>query len=135
LTDPRPGKIIPFLEEIKQKADGIGWNVTLTVNSNQHPVTPPNMGLLLHHHYWMLTIQNVKSHALVYIGTQSWDAQALHMMYKFLQKLLTNGARASMANEHEEFTLLHQGNSSHQVLCFMLRPRQQTFTFIRNCAD
>jgi hypothetical protein len=96
-------KLVLFMDELRHKADEYGWNHTLLSVSDQHPITPTNRNLLLHHR--LITMDNVRAHATVYIGTQQRVAQDSNMMYVFLRDSLTEGARSRMANEHEKYDI------------------------------
>jgi hypothetical protein len=96
-------KLILFMDELRHKADQCGWNDLLLNVSDQHPITPTNRNLLIHHR--LITIDNVRAHAITYIGTQSRVAQDSHMMYVFLNDSLTEGAKARMASEHANYDI------------------------------
>jgi hypothetical protein len=96
-------KLVLFMDELRHKADEFGWNDTLLSVSDQHPITPTNRNLLLHHR--LITMANVRAHAMTYIGTHARVAQDSNMMYIFLKESLTEGARSRMANEHQKYDI------------------------------
>jgi hypothetical protein len=94
-------KLVLFMDEIHHKADEYGWNTTLLSISDQNPVAPRQRNLLLHHR--LVTMENVRAHAMVYIGAHERVAQDSNMMYLFIRDSLTEGARSRMANEHAQY--------------------------------
>ena len=82
LFDGTPAKLSSFLDSIAQRARDSGWDTTILRINNQSIVNPQAFHLVTHHR--LLTIENVRAHALTYIGQPVRAAQDAAWMYEFL---------------------------------------------------
>jgi hypothetical protein len=100
--DGTPTKLMQFLDDVKQRASSSGWETVLLTISNQ--ATPAvNYNLIASHR--MLTIENVRAHAMVYSGQQTRLAQDSFMMFEFLRDLLTDSARSRVSVEASKYVV------------------------------
>jgi hypothetical protein len=113
LYDGTPSKLMAFLDSIKQRASDSGWNRDLLNVSNQDPVTPVQLNLIVSHR--MLTLANVRAHAITYIGQPTRLAQDSFMMYEFLRDSLTDEARIRISVEATKFEI----NGTRDGPCYL----------------
>jgi hypothetical protein len=66
-------------------------------------VNPQVFNLVIHHR--LLTIENVRAHALTYVGQPVRTAQDAAWMYEFLRDSLTENARVRLTVEKAKFTI------------------------------
>ena len=102
LYDGSASKMATFLEDVKQRASASGWDTLLLTISNQ-AAPPVNYHLITSHR--MLTIENVRAHALAYVGQQNRLAQDSYLMYEFLRDSLTDAARARVSLEANKYVV------------------------------
>jgi hypothetical protein len=101
--DGSPGKLLSFMDDLRQKATSFGWHDTILLIPNQDPTNPNDFNLIQHHR--VLTLENVRAHAATYMGNQSRNAQDASMMFTFLRDSMTPGVRARMSTEADKYQI------------------------------
>ena len=92
--DGKSTKVIPFLDDIQQKSIKQGWDTQLLQVNDKNPLNPQNWNLITHHR--LVSLGNVRAHAVTYVGTPTRLAQDASMMYEFLCDSVTNEVRSSL---------------------------------------
>ena len=115
LYDGSPKNSQFFLENVQDRASQYGWSQVLTV-SNQ-ATNPENRNLITEHR--VLTMENVKAHALTYLAINGRDKQNSIQIYEFLSKSLTETMRKTMMAEKAKHELTVDGHTYKDGPCFL----------------
>ena len=102
-----------FLKNVKDRADSFGWGAIVTI---------PKDGLTkdLIEQYGLITLDDIRAHAQMYVNEQGRDAQNASQMYKFLYASLTEEAKRMVWHDSDEYSITNAAGS--QVLdgpCFL----------------
>jgi hypothetical protein len=106
--DGSPGKLLSFMDDLRQKATNFGWHDSILLIGDQHPTNPNDFNLIQNHR--QLTMENVQAHAATYMGDESREAQDASMMFTFLRDSMTPGVRARMSTETDKYQI--DGNNN-----------------------
>ena len=112
LYDGKAAGLSMFMKDVKHRASRSGWNDNLLKISNQ--ANPPVEYNLITSHR-LLSMENIRAHALTYVGQQTRQAQDGFMMYEFLRESLTKSARARIELEANKYTI----NGFEDGPCFL----------------
>ena len=77
--DGQPNKIRLFLAHVEDRAQQFNWQSILTI-----PVSHPPVSYNLICNYGRMSLQDVQTKALTYVGMQGHEAQDAYMLYSFL---------------------------------------------------
>jgi hypothetical protein len=103
LFDGSPNKVMTFLAAVSVRAASSSWNANLLNVSNQDPTNPRDLNLVLQH--CMLSLENVRAHAVTYVNQPTRVAQDAAWMYEFLRESLTESAHTRVAMQAEQYTV------------------------------
>ena len=74
----QPNKIHLFLAHVEDRDQQFNWQSILTI-----PVSHPPASYNLVHNYRWMSLQDVQTKALTYVGLQGCKAQDIYMLYNF----------------------------------------------------
>jgi hypothetical protein len=103
LFDGSPNKVTTFLAAVSDRAASSSWNANLLSINNQVSANPQDLNLITQH--CMLSLENVRAHAVAYINPPLRVAQDAALMYKFLRESLTESARTCVALQFDRYTV------------------------------
>ena len=87
-----------FIQHLKDRATAANWMGTLRIAK-----TGTTYQLL--DHFGILTVEDIKNHAITYIGTQTRDAQNSFMMHQCLAASLTEEIKVKVETLRENYTI------------------------------
>jgi len=99
--DCKPDKLRLFVDTFRKRANSANWTATLQVplNGQTYDITD---------NYGFLTYDQIRAHAMTYIGTQTRNYQNAYQIYECLFATLTDDARTKVATRHNEYTVHDQ---------------------------
>ena len=100
----QPNKICLFLAHVEDRARQFNWQSILTI-----PVSHPPASYNLVHNYGWMSLQDVQTKALTYVGLQGCKAQDAYMLYNFLIKSLMDAFKAQVLLYEQDYTIMPMG--------------------------
>ena len=102
--DGQPNKICLFLAHVEDRAQQFNWQSILTI-----PVRLPPTSYNLVHNYGRMSLQDVQTKALTYVGLQGREAQDTYMLYNFLIESLMDAFKAQVLLYEQDYTITPMG--------------------------
>jgi hypothetical protein len=99
--DCKPDKLRLFVDTFRKRANSANWSSTLQVSLN-------GTNYDLTDNYGFLTFDQIRTHVMTYVNTQTRDYQNSYQIYECLFATLTDDARTKVATRHNEYTVLDQ---------------------------
>jgi hypothetical protein len=94
--DLSSGAMLGFIQALSNRARAANWETTLTVPVDGKPHN-------LVKHYGSVTLENVKTHALTYVGKSNRNAQNSVQIYMCLSESLTDEAKHKVALDASKY--------------------------------
>ena len=102
--DGQPNKICLFLAHVEDRAQQFNWQSILTILVSLPPVSYN----FVHNYGWM-SLQDVQTKALTYIGLQGREAQDTYILYNFLIESLMEAFKAQVFLYKQDYTVTPMG--------------------------
>ena len=127
--DGQPNKIRLFLAHIEDRAQQFNWQSILTI-----PVGLPPTSYNLVHDYGRMSLQDMQTKALAYVGIQGREAQDSYMLYNFLIESLTDSFKAQVLLYEQDYAITPMGGQPAMKDGPTLLKRLIMLTYIDNRA-